>query len=282
MKNIGLVLQGGGMRGVYTSGVLDFFMEQELYFPYISAVSAGACNASAYLSRQHGLGKIMHINFLRDPRYISIRNLFKHRSLLGMDFIFDEIPKTIHPFDFKRFNDATEHLVVAATDCEKGECCYFDNKISDHIFMAIRASCSLPFISHIVDFDGLKLLDGGITAPIPINKSISDGHDKNVIILTNTNQNVRPLNLKWLAQKIYSQYGHLVKALIDHHEVYKTALLQIKQLEAINKVFVIRPTRDIPIRTIERNITKLELLYDQGYEDAKNSYTALLGWMSDE
>ncbi len=297
MNNIGLVLQGGGVRGVYTSGVLDFFMEQNLYFPYIAAVSAGACNGAAYLSRQNGLGKIMHIKFLRDPRYMSIRNLFKHRSLIGMDFIFDEIPKKLEPFDFKAFHAAKEHFVVAATNCQEGSGCYFDNKGCKDIFKAIRASCSVPFITQMVEMEGMQLLDGGITVPIPIHKSLSDGHNKNVVILTCTEQREPPSKHKWLskqvypriiqqvypsfAQKIYASYHNLVKALIRHQETYRNTLNQIQHLENTKKAFVIRPSRTVNLKAMEKNQGKLEQLYNQGYEDASNQFIPMLHWMNE-
>jgi len=107
MEKVGLVLQGGGMRGIYTAGVLDYFMEQNLYVPYVIAVSAGACNGAAYLARQHGLGKIMHTKYIHDPRYFNLANLLSKKPIFGMDFIFDEIPHKLEPFAFDRFQEAT-------------------------------------------------------------------------------------------------------------------------------------------------------------------------------
>jgi predicted patatin/cPLA2 family phospholipase len=278
MDQIGLVLQGGGMRGVYTSGVLDFFMEQQLYFPYVVGVSAGACNAACYLSRQKGLGKIMHIDFLHDPKYISFRNLIRNKSLFGMDFIFDEIPKEL--FNFQSFHEAKEQLVVATTDCEHGEGLYFDKKDCEQIFTVIRASCSLPFVTKMVHYQGFKLLDGGITVPIPIQKSLDDGNHRNVIIQTSEhNTRAKPFNLKWLAHSVYPRYKNLAKAIINHHQIYSDTLYQIKALEASNKVFIFRNSNPIKTGAIERDPRKLVQLYDQGYQDARLQFDKLLHWI---
>jgi predicted patatin/cPLA2 family phospholipase len=280
MEKIGLVLQGGGMRGVYTSGALDFFMEKGLYFPYVAAVSAGACNASAYLSRQKGLGKIMHINYLKDPRYISLKNLWYKKSIFGMDFIFDELPKKLQPFHYDIFHQAKEKLVVGTTDCSTGKSLYFEKDSCEQIFTVIRASCSLPFISPIVDYQGFKLLDGGITDPIPIKKSLFDGNEVNVIVLTcDQTYKEKQLKLKWMAKKMYPYYKDLVHAIYNHYKVYNETIEYIKQLEAERKAFVLRPQKRIKVKRIEKNPHKLTILYEQGYADAKESYFNLKNWM---
>ena len=113
MKDTGLVLEGGGMRGLYTTGVLDYFMERNLYLPYVIGVSAGACHATSYLSRQIGRSRKANLDFLEDPRYLSWKNYFKTKEIFGMDFVFDEIPNQLLPFDFEAFAERTEKLVSA-------------------------------------------------------------------------------------------------------------------------------------------------------------------------
>jgi predicted patatin/cPLA2 family phospholipase len=280
MRNVGLVLQGGGMRGVYTAGVLDFYMEQNLYFPYVAAVSAGACNASAYLSRQKGFGKIMHINYIHDRRYVSLRNLLRGKSVFGMDFIFDEIPNKLEPFHYDKFNQAQEIFKIGATDCLSGRCVFFEKKDCHEIFTVIRASCSIPFISTIVNYQGMKLLDGGISAPVPIQQSIADGNRLHVVILTGDDRSMRkPRFLPLLAKQIYGPYKELRQAIFNHYAVFNQTISEIKQLESSKTAFVLRPSRRIPTKSIERNPAVLVSLYDQGYKDAKMSFSPMMRWL---
>jgi predicted patatin/cPLA2 family phospholipase len=280
MRNVGLVLQGGGMRGVYTAGALDFYMEQNLYFPYVTAVSAGACNATAYLSRQKGFGKIMQINYIHDRRYVSLRNILRGKSIFGMDFIFDEIPNKLEPFHFDRFNQAEEILKVGATDCLSGRSVFFEKKDCREIFTVLRASCSIPFISSIVNYEGMKLLDGGISAPIPIQQSIEDGNRLNVVILTGDERSMRkPRFLQLLAKQVYGPYKELRKALFNHYAVFNETISEIQQLESLKTAFVLRPGCRIPTKSIERNPAVLTSLYNQGYIDAKINFSPMMRWL---
>lgn len=280
MDSIGLVLQGGGMRGVYTSGVLDFFMEQELHFPYIIAVSAGACNASTYLSKQKGLGKIMHMDYIHDPRYINFKNIFFKKSILGLDFILNELPNTLVPFDFDTFYQSNSKFVVVTTDCTTGKSVYFSKDDCEDIFNAIRASCSIPILAPIVEYQGMRLVDGSISDPIPIKKSITDGNKKHVVIITSeANYSKKVLYLKRLAHKVFPRHKELNNALFQSYHLFNEAITYIKRLEADNKVFVIKPSQFISIKTLERNKSKLEKCYHLGYHDAKSLYPHLNRWL---
>jgi predicted patatin/cPLA2 family phospholipase len=166
VENIGLVLEGGGMRGLYTTGVLDFFMHKNLYFPYVIGVSMGACNAASYISRQKGRTKRVNINYIDDPRYLSIKNWIKKKGIFGSDFVFDEIPNKIELFDTETFNKAKERFIIVTTDCDSGKPVYFEkSECQDEILDVIKASSSLPFVSPIVKYKGINLLDGGISDP---------------------------------------------------------------------------------------------------------------------
>lgn len=280
MNQIGLVLQGGGTRGVYTAGILDYYMEQNIYFPYVAAVSSGACNASAYLSRQQGLAKIMHIKYIDDRRYMSFRNLWQGKSILGLDFIFDELPHTLEPFHFDAFQQAKEIFKVGVTDCLTGRSIFFEKHTCTEIFKVIRASCSVPFITSIFQYQGLKLLDGGITAPIPIQQSISDGNQKNVIIQTSVGEYMlKSRFLPYLAKQIYGSYQALRQAIVQHYKVYNQTIHEIKQLEATKAAFVLRPSYSIRTKGLERSPLVLTSLYEQGYQDAKMNFSALMRWI---
>jgi len=280
MEGIGLVLEGGGMRGVYTAGVLEFFMNYDLYFPYVIGVSAGACNACSYISKQKGRNKIVTIDYVNDPRYLSVRNLVKEKSLFGMDFIFNEIPHNIEPFDFDMFHQSEQRFVVGTTDVYSGQPIYFEKKTHQDVLQLVRASSSLPFAAPTVQIDDWELLDGGIADPIPIRKSIADGNHKNIVVLTrNANYRKSPFKHKWLAKRKYPEYKGLVEAMSNRHQVYNETLELVDQLATEEKVFVLRPSKPVEVGRMEKDKRKLENLYLQGYKDAQNQYEDLLKWL---
>ena len=282
MENIGLVLEGGGMRGLYTAGVLDLFMEKNLYLPYIIGVSMGACNACSYISRQKGRNKKININYVDDPRYLSYRNLIFKKGRLGADFFFNEIPNKLEIFDVDAFSNAKEKFIVGATDCRSGKPVYFekDKCRGEEIFKAVRASSSLPFMAPIVKFKGMDLLDGGISDPIPIKKSIRDGNRKNIIILTRNRDYIKkPFKMKFLAKKIYPEYNGLVEAMINRYRRYNLTLSYIERLRKKGDAFVIRPEKPLRVRRIEKNKYKLIELYNQGYREALGCYDELESWI---
>ncbi|MBD1371762.1 patatin family protein [Hazenella sp. IB182357] len=283
MQNVGLILQGGGMRGVYTSGVLDFFMENQLFFPYVVAVSAGACNAAAYLSRQPGFGRRMYLDHLQSSKSVSLMRWFTKKSVFHMDFIFEEIPTKIDPLDFDTLFNAKEQLWVGTTDCETGKSLFFNHRQCKQIFQVVKASCSLPIITPIVEYEGRKLLDGGIAEPIPIEKSLIDGNEFHVIVLTSQFEYLkRPLINRWFLSFFYAQYPELVQALIDHHEKFLKNIKRIQQLEQQQKAFIIRPSVHISLSSIHNQRQKLTSLYEMGYHDAKQQFSQLANWLHDQ
>ncbi len=280
MKNVGLVLEGGGMRGVYTSGVLDFFMEKDLYFPYVIGVSAGACNAVSYVSKQKGRSKKATIDSIEDPEYMNYRNLFEYGSLLHMDMIFDEFPNKIIPFDYDTFFANKQECVIVTTNCITGKSEYFYKKDSQDIMNICRASSSIPLLSPIVEVDGTPMLDGGITDSIPIQKSIQDGNIRNVLVLTrDQTYRKKPSKIKWIIEKAYKEYPYLQKSIFNRYQMYNDTLDFILEQEKEGKVFVIRPQKPVQIRRMEKNVERLTALYTQGYEDGKRVYDLLMNWL---
>lgn len=275
MVNSGLVLEGGGMRGLYTAGVLEYFMTQDLYFPYVIGVSAGACMAASYLSRQPGRNKAVNIDLVEDKRYLSFRNFIKKRELFGMDFLFDVIPNKLVPYDLDTYKNSPEQLVIGTTDCETGEAAYFGkDKHGDHLLTLLRASSSLPFIAPSVSYDNRILLDGGIIDPIPLKKAQTDGFQKNVIILT------KPAGYYKLPSKTsglfkYKKHPKINQLLANRHQLYNDQLIHIKEEEEKGNVFVIRPSISMPVGRVEKNRTKLQNLYELGWQDAKKQMVKL-------
>lgn len=281
IERTGLILEGGGMRGIYTAGVLEYFMEQDFYAPYVIGVSAGACFGASYLSRQKGRNRKVNIDYIKDPNYLSLRNYMKKRQLFGMDFIFDEIPNKIVPFNFEAFKDAKEEFVVVTTDCQTGTPVYYNKKEDgENILTLLRASSSLPFIAPIVQYNGKSLLDGGIVDSIPIKKAEHDGFNKNIVILTRYgNYRKKKSNIGWILEKAYKDYPKLISAIVRRYEMYNETLDYIEEQERNGSVFVIRPSVPFKVGRIEKNQKKLEGLYKLGMEDAKKEFTRLEKWL---
>ncbi|WP_026907406.1 patatin-like phospholipase family protein [Paucisalibacillus globulus] len=271
MKNIGLVLEGGGSRGVYTAGVLHQLMEQKIYLPYVIGVSAGACNGSSYISRQMDRNRAVNIDYIDHPDYLSFRNLIRKRQLFGMDFLFDSLPNELEPFDFESFYGANEEFVVGVTDCMTGEPVFYKREdYKKDILTIIRASSSLPLVAPAVHFDERILMDGGISDPIPVKQSEKDGNEKNVVILTrNRGYSKKPQSFGWYFRKKYRDYPGLLTALEKRHKVYNDTLDYIFEEEKKGNVFVINPSTPLEVGRVERNKDKLTALYNQGIEDAK-------------
>ncbi|MGE5681513.1 MAG: patatin-like phospholipase family protein [Bacillota bacterium] len=277
IKNTGLVLEGGGMRGVYTSGVLQFFMEKELYFPYVIGVSMGACNAANYISRQPGRNRIVNINYVNDLRYLSFRRLFTQGELFGMDFIFNTIPNSLEPFDYDTFWNNKAKCITTVTDCKTGEALYFEkNEAGEDYMKILQASSSLPFISKAVKYKGRIIMDGGLSDSIPIKKSICDGNKKNVVILTQPKgyrKNPEPLSR--FARFKYSELAGLCNALEHRHFHYNETIDFIESLDQKGEIFIIRPDEKLQAGRIDRNKSRLFAVYDQGYKDASDKFIKL-------
>ena len=284
MKDIGLVVEGGGMRGVYTAGVLDFFMEKNLYFNDCYAVSAGACHVTSYVSKQIGRSMKITLDYINDKRYCSLRSLIKTGDLFGAEMLYDIIPNKLELYDYDEFNkfkvDGNFYSVV--TNCESGKVEYIKLNEMKKDIIAVRASSSLPLLSRMVEINNKKYLDGGITDSIPIKKSIKDNHEKNVVILTR-DSNYRKSKPKFLfIMKLkYKKYPNLIKAIANRYKVYNETLDFIEEKRKEGKVFVIQPKSPVNISRVEKNKDKLTALYNEGYEDAKKSYADLMKFLNE-
>ena len=270
MQNTGLVLEGGGMRGVFTAGVLRFFMEQNIYVPYTIGVSAGACNGVSYISRQIDRNYTINIEYISHPEYISFKRLLLKRELFGMDFLFDRIPNELVPFDMETFCKGKEQFVVGVTDCVTGKPVYYDKEhLEKDMTTILRASSSIPFFAPEIAYDGRMLLDGGIADPIPIRKSEADGNTKNIVVLTRNKGYRKSQSSNWFVERKYKHYEGLVRAIRDRHIIYNETVRYLEEQEEKGNVIIIRPIERLDVGRVERNPEKLIKLYNQGYEAAK-------------
>ena len=283
MIKAGLVGEGGGMRGVYSSGVLDFFIEKDLFFENNYGVSAGACHLCSYLAKQYKRAFRVNVDYLNDKRYCSVHSLLKTGNLFGAEMLYDIIPNELDLFDYDTYNKNESNFYVVITDINTGKPEYV--KIGDlkKDIIYVRASSSLPLLAQNVKINDKEYLDGGISDSIPIKKSIADGNKKNVVILTRDSTYRKGKNsLMPIIKLKYKKYPNFVKSMADRYIVYNEILDFIKELEDNGDVFVIRPKKPVNIGRTEKNREKLEALYNDGYNDAKDCYEELLKYLGKE
>lgn len=280
LKDIGLVLEGGGMRGIYTAGILEYFLEQDIHFPYVIGVSAGASMAASYLSKQKGRNKKVNIDYVSDKRYISWQNFVKNRQFFGMDFLYDEIPNKLVPYHYDKLLQSPTDLVVGTTDVITGEPVYFKKEdYQKDVLTILKASSSLPFIAPEVHYRGKILLDGGISDSIPIHKAQKDGYQKNVVILTrNAGYLKKPSKFHFLVKRKYPNYPGLQQAMENRYKMYNDTVQYLEEEESKGNVIIIRPEQPLEVGRMERNPKKLEKLYAIGFEDAKKYKDRILSW----
>ena len=281
MIKAGLVVEGGGMRGVYAAGVLDFFMEKDLYFTNNYGVSAGACHLCSYLSKQNKRAFRVNVDYLQDKRYCSVRSLIKTGDLFGAEMLYDIIPNQLDLFDYDAFknNNANFYSVITNINTGKPEYIKINDLKNDIIY--IRASSSLPFLAQNVKIKDEYYLDGGISDSITIKKSIDDGNKKNVVILTRdkTYRKSKTSLIPFMKIK-YKKYPNLINSMANRYIVYNQTLDFIEELEKSQDVFVIRPKNPVKIGRTEKNKEKLEALYNEGYNDAKDCYEELIKYLN--
>ncbi|EGG84746.1 hypothetical protein HMPREF9477_00473 [Lachnospiraceae bacterium 2_1_46FAA] len=283
MKKGTLILEGGAVRGVFTSGVLDYLMEKDLYFSHVVGVSAGTCNGVNYVSRQIERTKKCMIHQEDEyDYYMGIRKFIKEKSLLNMDMIFDKFPNEIFPFDYDTYFNSDIYTEWVTTNCLTGKAEYMDSRESKEQLMKIcRASSSMPLISPIVNIDGIPYLDGGLSDSIPIRRAMKYGNKKMVIVLTK-NKGYRKKFVTKAKRKLYEsaykKYPELVKTLIKRPVIYNRTLDKIEQLEEEGKIFVIRPEVAM-ISRLERNMEKLEEFYRHGHEEMERRYDELTEYL---
>lgn len=283
MKKLGMVLEGGGMRGIYTAGVLDFFMDQDFYPDGIVGVSAGACHATSYISKQKGRNYRVNTAYLKGRDYLSLHSLITKGSLFGMDFIFHKIPEELDPFDYETYQNANIDFISVCTDMESGQAYYHIIQDPKAEVDYIMASSSLPLLSPPVKRNGRKLMDGGVGDSIPIEFMRKRGYEKNIVVLTQCgNYRKGKNNLMPIIRHQYKKYPLFVKAMEERHIHYNETLDLLTKLEKEGSVFIIRPSKPVTISRLEKNLDKLYALYQEGYNDAQNQYIKMMEFIKQE
>lgn len=265
-RKTGLVLEGGGMRGVFTCGVLDAFMKHDLYFNYVVAVSAGACNGMSYISRQPRRARLSNIDILAKYDYIGLKHLLRQGCIFDPDLIYDRLPNELIPFDWNTYFKYSHTFEMVTTNCQTGKSEYLsENKDKERCMSIVRASSSLPYVSKIVEVDGVPMLDGGIVDSIPVMRAIELGYEKNVVILTRNKGYRSKEKDRKIPSVVYKNYPRLRVDLSKRVKAYNDQLELIDQLEEQGKITCIRPEKTMVVGRIEKDVQKLERLYEEGF-----------------
>ena len=265
-QHTGLVLEGGGMRGVFTAGVLDALMKNEVYFPYIVAVSAGALHGLSYMSRQPRRARWSSIDMLKKYGYISLRSLVQNGSIFDPNILYERFPDEIIPFDYKTYENNPATFEMVTTNCKTGRALYLSERYNHHRLIQIaKASSALPFVSQVTFVDHVPMLDGGIVDSIPIVRSIDTGHHENVVVLTrNRGYRSTEPDIK-MPKFVYKEFPRLRVVLSRRTEEYNHQLDLIERMEDWGEIVVIRPERPLEVGRITQDVVKLEHLYEEGF-----------------
>lgn len=284
MSKTGLVLEGGGMRGMYTAGVLDVFMEKGLRFDGVIGVSAGAIHGCSFLSGQMGRSIRYYKKYCSDPRFMSMRSFITTGNVVGVDFCYHELPDKLDIYDHDAFlrnvKDTAFYATCTNVETGKPEYCRITDMRTQIDYL--RASATLPYISRIVEINGKKYLDGGCTDSIPVEAFRKMGYERNVVVLTRPADHVRKPEHKLMAGLMYRKYPAFVRALRSHHLRYNRTTRRIAELEREGSIFVIRPAESLNIGRLEKDPENIQRVYDIGRADREKYISALSEWLEKE
>ncbi|EOS37326.1 patatin family protein [Lachnospiraceae bacterium 29-91] len=283
MQKATMILEGGATRGVFTSGVLDYLMEQELYMSHVIGVSAGSCNAVDYVSRQPGRTRDCMILTDKKENYVhGFRSLVREKSVMNMDMIFDTFPNETHPFDYETYFRSEMKCEIVVTNCLTGKAEYLDERQDKARLMKLcRASCSMPLLTPVVRVDGIPCLDGGLADSVPIERAMTYGNQKIVVILTRNPGYRKKRVSKGMARvyrEAYRSYPNLLRAIMTRSLYYNRTMEQIERLEEKGRIFVLRPQVKAVSR-LERNAEILTGFYEHGYHLMEREYTRLTEYL---
>lgn len=284
MYQAGLVLEGGGMKGIYTAGVLDFFLEKGLEFSSVYGVSAGACHMCSYLSKQKGRALDISIDYLDSKKYCSIESLLMTGDLFNVNTCYHLIPDYLYPYDHEAFGQYQGKAYSVVTNIATGRPEYLRLRDLRRDIIKVQASASLPLVSRNVKIDGKYYLDGGISDSIPLHKSIMDGNRKNIVVMTKETGYIREAASGAqlaLIKARYLKYPKVYELMEDRHFRYNDTLKYIESRQAGGQAFVIRPREKSKVGRIEKDKEKLLALYKEGYRDAADCYENLLAYLGE-
>ena len=282
-QNDTLILEGGALRGVYTSGVLDALMELGVRIPNVVGVSAGSLNALSYLSRQPGRSRDINLNYVNDPRYMGPSHLLKTFSFFNFDFVFGQLSHELVPFDYETFYHSDQSMWAVATDCRTGGPVFFEKNQPGIDFMdAVRASASLPLMGRMVKVGRDVCLDGGVADPVPLPAELPVPCGKTVLVLTRQagfRKGGQHRVVRRLYRRRYGAHPELLEACLTGPERYNQRMDEIDRLEEAGEIFVIRPDGPVTVSRAERSVEKLDALYHRGRAAAEAALPAMKAFL---
>lgn len=260
-----LILEGGTLRPIFSAGVMDALLDNNITFPYCIGVSAGITNGVSYISKQKGRNLEVVTKYRNDNRYLSYRNFLRCKSIFGLDFVFDEIPNNLIPFDMDTYRKYPGKVLVCVTNAHTGKTEYLNGKDLDDKATMLRATCAIPLLFPVIKINGKEYYDGGLCDPIPIKKAIADGNTKHLIVLTQPKGYKKELSKKniLVAKLLNKKYPNLKTPLLNRHNHYNETVKFCEQLESEGKVLILRPEYNLD--SFEKDINKLKSSYDHGY-----------------
>ena len=263
-----LILEGGTLRPIFTAGILDALLDNNISFPYCIGVSAGITSGVSYLSKQKGRNLEILMKYRNDKRYLGYGNFLKCKSLFGLDFVFDEIPNKLVPFDMDTYKKYPGKVLVGVTNAKTGETEYLDGKELDDKATLLRATCAIPIFFPVIKINNNEYYDGGLCDPIPVRKAIEDGNKKHLIILTQPTGYRKELSKKnvFVSKMLSNKYPNLKDAFLTRHENYNATVKFCEELEKQGKAIILRP--DYKLESFEKDTNKLQSNYQHGYEMA--------------
>lgn len=271
MNKTGLVLEGGASRGIYTAGVLDVLLKNEIYVDGCMGVSAGAIHGISYVSRQAGRSYCFSVKYCNDPRFMSMRSFLRTGDICGAKFCYYDIPATLVPFANDCFENSSTKFYCVCTDVRTGLAVYHGcETMCGKEIEWVRASASMPMVSRNVEIDGQLLLDGGVADSIPFRKFMEMGYNKTVVVCTqHDGYRKEKESLSKLMPLRYGDYPAFVKTMQNRPQMYNAQLDDLKQAESNGEVLVIRPSQPLQIGRIEHNADVLRTVYMLGRTDAE-------------
>ena len=265
MNNASLVLEGGTFRTIFTSGILDAFLEHTIEMPYVIGISAGAINACSYVSKQPERTFRTISTYRNDPRYMGWRNFLTEKSYFGLNFSYNILPNKLDFFDWQTFREFSGEVEFGVTNALTGEAEYLDALTMDDECMMLRATCALPVLFPEIKINDIPYFDGGLADAVPIKRAEEKGYTKHIIILTRPPGYRKALDgqSKWVMRAFKKRYPEIAKSLATRAERYNATMEYIEQLEADGKAFVFRPP--VPVASFEKNPKIMKITYDLGY-----------------
>lgn len=263
-----LVLEGGTFRPIFSAGIMDALLDNDIMFPYCIGVSAGITNGISYISKQKGRNLEILQKYRNDKRYLSFRNYFKCRSMFGLDFVFGELPNTLCVFDYDTYNSYKGKVIVGVTNAETGKPEYLDGSKLDDKCTMLRATCAIPLVFPPIKINNKFYFDGGISDPVPIKKAIEDGNEKHLIILTQPKGYQKEFSRKneFVAKVYNKRFPGLREPLMNRHIKYNETIKFCEQLEKEGKALILRPSESI--NSFEKDVNLIKKYYDEGYNMA--------------